>query len=236
MSNKIFAQKLYNTITAVGGVSHGLFLKRNSIYFKNDGESKLLFKYVSSTNGDACFGLDIEKSKNNFCSVLHRPDFANLTDDERFVLKNTWFIDGFRKLKSQLGPFILSEMSKSVMIDFYIRMNDDSSYILMCFSKHSDVSGKNVHYQVKFDLNFNFIEILFMSSTYKDRYQLDDLAKFSVDNKIKAFYVLFNYYTDVEVKTALDETMADEFTPFTTYLTDDNLNICYDFVGMLRSF
>lgn len=236
MSNKILAQKLYDTITAVGGESHGLFLKRNSIYFKNDGESKNLFKYASATNGDALFVLDIKKSQNNFCSVLNRPNFAHLTDDERFVLKNSWFIDGYRKLKSQLGPFVLSEISKSVMIDFYIRMNDNSSYILMVFSRHSDISGKNVHYQVKFDLHFNFIEILFIVSNYNDRYQLEDLAKFSVDNKIKAFYILFNYYTDVEVKTALDETMADEFTPFTTYLTDDNLNICYDFVGMLRSF
>lgn len=237
MSNKIFAQKLYDTIIGNGvDDQHEIILSRNSIYFKKDNVKRSLFKYVSAHNGDACFGLEIEKSQHNFCAVLIRSDFSNLTDDEKFALQHPWFKSGRQKMKDQLGAFLLEEMTTSILIDFYIRMNDTTQTIVMCFSKHSYVSKRNVHYQVKFDLDFNYIDVEFQAPFHDDRYQVEDLKKFKFDNRIQAFYVLFNYYTDVDIKLALDEAISTDEVPFRDYIQDANLAGCYELVGMNKSF
>lgn len=238
MKNQIFSKTLYDTIVASIDSDDGhpnIFMKRNTILFKQNNVERTLFKYVAAHNGDACFGLDIEKSKHNFCAVLIRSDFSNLTDDEKFVLQHPWFKSGRKKMKDQLGAFLLEEMMTSVLIDFYIRMNDTTQNIVMCFSKHSYVSKRNVHYQVKFDLDFNYIDVEFQAPFHNDRYQIEDLKKFTVENRIQAFYVLFNYYTDVDVKMALDEAISTNEVPFREYIKDTNLSDCYELVGMNKS-
>jgi hypothetical protein len=195
--------------------SHQLFLCSKPIY-----SDYYLFSLRSSAGLYTIFRL------------LAQPEtFSPSNDDEAFISNLVWFKALMRNIKNQIGNNLFHELTYSILIDMSIAMNDkdNNGIIKFNFSKHSNVLNKNVHYNISFDLSFNFIEVNFDSKTYVDNYQKETLVKFKAENQLAAFYTLFSYYCHPSVHQSLDTVMnvaAD--------LNDDNLHAYEHMVNMIK--
>lgn len=204
------------------------------IYFMNLNSQRNRQLFLCSTSiysDDYSFSLRSSSGLYTIFRLLAHPEtFSPSNDDEEFISKLIWFKALMRNIKNQIGHHLFHELTYSILIDMTVVLNDkdNKGVIKFNFSKHSKVSNKNVHYTISFDLSFNFIEVNFNSHTYVDNYQVDDLLKFNEANKLMAFYVLFNYYTNPEIH----QTFADMLSE--NPLSNETLAMYHDLVMMVN--
>lgn len=203
-----------------------------NIYFidPSSGIYEPLFLCCETMDGSCLFNL---RSTTSLSSIFHFLGYpAQYKDnpferDGKFISELVWFKVFIRHMKSQVGISLFKDIATSVLIDFSIKMNDEHSVIQLNFSKHSTLLNKNVHYNIYFDLSFNFVNVEFLSHSYIDNNQVRNLSKFDGANKLMAFYVLLHYYTNIDMHNNLVSMLDVE-----NDLNDDNLSICSSVISM----
>jgi hypothetical protein len=203
-----------------------------SIYIRNRNfeRSHQLFVCSKPISSDYLFSLRSSAGLYTIFRLLAQPEtFSPSNDDEEFISNLVWFKVMIRTIKDQIGQNLFHELTYSILIDMSITMKDNNGIIKFNFSKHSNVLNKNVHYNISFDLSFNFIEVNFDSKTYVDNYQKETLVKFKSENQLAAFYTLFSYYCHPSVHQSLDTVMNVAID-----LNDDNLHAYEHMVNMIK--
>jgi hypothetical protein len=203
-----------------------------NIYFIEpfSGVSFPLFLCCKTMDGSTLFNLRSNTSLSSIFHFISYPEQYTTNPffrDALFISNLGWMKSFIMSIKSQVGLSLFKEIANSVLIDLSIKMNDKKSIIQLNFSKHSTVLNKNVHYNIYFDLSFNFIDVEFLSYAYIDNSQVEQLSKFSSSNKLMAFYVLLHYYTNIDMHNNLVSMLNVE-----NDLNDDNLSICNSIVSM----
>lgn len=203
-----------------------------NIYFIEpfSGTSLPLFLCCQTMDGSTLFSLRSTTSLSSIFNFLGYPEHYKTNPflrDGLFISELAWFQSFIKTMKSQIGIALFKEISNSVLIDFSVKMSDEKSIIQLNFSKHSTLLNKNVHYNIYFDLSFNFIDVEFLSYSYIDNNQVHNLSKFNGSNKLIAFYILLHYYTNIDMHNNLVSMLDVE-----NELNDDNLSICSSIVSM----
>ena len=205
------------------------------IYFMdlNSQSNRQLFLCSTSKYSEDClFSLRSSTGLYTIFRLLAQPEtFSPSNDDEAFIYNLAWFKALMLNIKGQIGHNLFHELTYSILIDMSVSMNDkdNNAIIKFNFSKHSKVLNKNVHYNISFDLSFNFIEVKFDSKTYADNYQMATLAKFKPENQLVAFHTLLSYYCHPSVHQSLDMVID-----VANDLNDDHLHAYEHMVNMIK--
>lgn len=204
------------------------------IYFMNLNSQLKNHLFLCSTSKyseDCLFSLQSSSGLYTLFRLLAYPEtFSPSNADEELISNLVWFKTLILNIKKQLGQNLFHQLTSSILIDMSVSMSEknNNAIIKFNFSKHSKVLKKNIHYNISFDLSFNFVEVNFCSHTYLDNYQVDDLLKFNETNKLMAFYVLFNYYTNTEINQSFSDMIS------VNPLNNENLAMYHDLVSMVN--
>lgn len=193
---------------------------------------QLFLCYAPMFGDDYSFSLRSSSGLYTIFRLLACPElFSPTRDDEKLITSLVWFKDLMRNIKNQIGHNLFHELTYSILINMSVSINDknNSGIIKFNFSKHSNVLNKNVHYNISFDLSFNFIEVNFDSKTNADNYQRETLVNFKPENQLAAFHTLLSYYCYPSVHQSLDTVMS-----VATDLNDDNLHAYEHMVNMIK--
>lgn len=175
------------------------------------------------------FSLSTSSNLTNFIKRLAYPEMTNhIPPDALFISNLAWFKSFIVNLRASVGDDMFGQLMGSQLIKLIVSIHEKKPFIALSFVKHSTVLNKNVHYTVILDLSFKFVDIYFNVYTYVDNKQHKNLSRFDTTNKLKAFYILFNYYSNIDVYNHLVGMLDID-----TDLDDSNLETYKDIISMI---